>query len=119
MKTTYERVYPRDLFNEACLLKCLGRLTLLILDGKLDLPMPENIPVEIDLDQDNSRLYSNLEFYTKSGDPLYFCTPYNSRDHYPLLCVSEDDEVYSVFEDSGELHQEFLGLLESLAANGS
>lgn len=30
----YQRVIPRDLFNEAKLLKCLGRLSLFIHDGK-------------------------------------------------------------------------------------
>ena len=32
MKTNYTRVLPGDLFNEAKLLKCIGRLVLLIED---------------------------------------------------------------------------------------
>ena len=31
---TYRRVLPRDLFNEAKLLKCLGQLALIIHDGQ-------------------------------------------------------------------------------------
>ncbi len=33
MSQEYTRVIPRDLFNEAKLLKCIGRLVLLIHDG--------------------------------------------------------------------------------------
>ena len=34
MNTQYERVIPRDLFNEAKLLKCVGLLVLKIHDGE-------------------------------------------------------------------------------------
>lgn len=33
MYTQYQRVLPRDLFNESKLLKCIGQLVLLIHDG--------------------------------------------------------------------------------------
>lgn len=36
-KSTYQRVLPRDLFNEAKLLKCLGQLSLLVYEGRLPL----------------------------------------------------------------------------------
>lgn len=37
MTSSYRRVLPRDLFNEAKLLKCLGQLSLMIHDGKCEL----------------------------------------------------------------------------------
>jgi hypothetical protein len=100
----YTRIIPRDLFNEAKLLKCLGRLALLVHDG---------LPLEIDYDPDgfaiNQRssdggLYvENMTFSAKF--PLELYSAYNSKMNYPLLCQAEE-EIF-VFDEDGNLTEEF------------
>ena len=43
----YERVVPRDLFNEAILLKCMGKVCLLIEDRMINLQVRETLPTPV------------------------------------------------------------------------
>ena len=102
----YPRVIPRDLFNEALLLKCIGRLTLLIHDCEI-----RNITFEYD-DHDNgfsvtqdgydgSIYIDNISFYLDGCYRLHFYTPMNSRnDPYPLL-LDFNENIYEVFDQNG------------------
>ena len=107
----YQRVIPRDLFNECKLLKCLGQLAVLIHDG---IRMPPNLRSEADgsefrIDQNPGcgGLYvSDGIKFVVLGVELSLKTPYNSKESYPLLCETEDDEV-QVFDDNGQLTDEF------------
>jgi len=65
---SYSRVIPRDFFNEAKLLKCMGQLSLAILDGMT----PEGItitveetgePFQIELDDDGYLYLTNYEMF--------------------------------------------------------
>ena len=101
---TYMRVLPRDAFNEANLLKCIGKLTLLIEDGMID-----NIQYHHDSEafniyqneQDGSLRITNIQFWSIDGEiELCFYCPLNSREPWPLEVII-DHEVYEVFDKDG------------------
>lgn len=112
---TYSRVIPRDLFNESKLLKCLGRLVLLIYDGLA----PEGLtfkhdgePFVVEQDLSDGGLFCTTLQVWYRGKPLQLKSPYNSREPYPLLLVNGDGEEFEVFNGSGNFTPEFLTALE-------
>jgi len=135
--TEYERVIPRDLFNEAKLLKCLGQLTLLIHEGKCDLEVLFGGPGEGDtvcrgfetgVNIDGGYYCNNIRVYVKSGDgslrELELATNCNSKLSYPLVAVftgysianpepvlpAINEEAY-VFNEHGSLATDFIELI--------
>lgn len=123
---SYQRVLPRDLFNEAKLLKCLGRLVLMIHDGMLPElvfvrnPVDSEEPFEVLQRIDDGALVEDtISFYLSNGShPLggwhgiarvRFHCPYNSKDNYPLMfqMFGSDDEGL-VFNEDGSFTDEFL-----------
>lgn len=113
--TTYQRVIPRDLYNESKLLKCIGRLVLLIHDGKEVNGMTfkhDGEPFEIDQLEDDGALYiTNLRFILK-GKQLLFKSAYNSKANYPLYLYFDYCE-YLVFDEAGEYTDEFIDFCNS------
>ena len=111
----YQRVIPRDLFNESMLLKSLGRLSLLIHDNQL----PSRLSIDTDGDpfeiiQDESGQLTVGNITLMYGEELLeFYTPLNSRENYPLYVEYEYEEV-EVFDDKGGVRKEFLEFLEEL-----
>jgi hypothetical protein len=114
---SYHRIIPRDLFNEAKLLKCLGQLSLYILDYAprglaLDHENPED-GFRIEQNEDSGALYcSNLECLC-AGRLIGLQSAYNSKDAYPLNFIL-DDEDGRVFDEDGKLSKEFKALVKSL-----
>ena len=126
---TYQRVIPRDLFNEAKLLKCLGQLSLIIHDGidKDRWSVPAGLKLEhvpgiqchgfhiVQDENDGSLSCSNLDL-TMDGDRINLSTPYNSRESYPLQFFFEaggfDYIEGPVFNDEGKISAEFTELLD-------
>lgn len=112
---TYTRVIPRDLFNEANLLKCLGQLWITLdrtsLPAYLEGPKPGE-PFRIEQDQgDGSIFAANVRLLVRGEFwPLY--RPLNSRDPWPLWAETPDGETLEVFSDDGELSPEFLEAIE-------
>lgn len=121
LKNDYIRVVPRDLFNEAKLLKCMGRLIVLIEDKML----PETIsyldggyPFVVAQDQsDGGLVLRNIRVLrtrttgaTFVADKLTFKTKLNSKDSYPLYVqpLTNEDEEIRVFTSLGEPTEEFL-----------
>jgi hypothetical protein len=107
----YHRVLPRDLFNEAKLLKCLGKLCLLIEDQLCKLSYihddTDNPGFTISQLPECGGIYTvNLEFYTPRGHELVVNSPLNSRRDWPLLCTWAGVEL-PVFDDNGALSAEF------------
>jgi hypothetical protein len=107
----YTRVIPRDFFNEAKLLKCMGILSLKILDCQL----PEGIeitisesgnPFNIQLSDDGSLYVANYQIKV-NGQIVEFHTTYNSKSNYPFY-ASVDYCEYQVFDDGGEFTDEFI-----------
>ena len=120
---TYTRVVPRDLFNESQLLKCLGRLALLV-EGGLGPPgltfeaMGGRFEIEMRPFDGGIFVAQGLAF--KVGKSLLSLhVPLYARDsRYPLLCDDLDLglEVYVFFED-GRLSQDFLDYVALMQEN--
>lgn len=106
----YCRVIPRDLFNEAKLLKCMGRLALLELDNmapKTLSILDNGEPFRIgQIEYDGSITITNWEVRIK-GEPHIFKTSMNSKYNYPLYVETDEDEI-EVFNEQGELTKEFI-----------
>lgn len=116
--TAYTRVLPRDLFNEAKLLKCLGLLCLLIHDGLTPVPMSVNDELGpqdgfcIGLMEDGYLAVANLDIFIR-GERHSFRTQYNSKENYPLY-VTFDYVDYLVFDEQGKWDQEFINFCNTL-----
>lgn len=124
--SNYIRVLPRDLFNEAKLLKCLGQLCLKILDGHLPAQwgLCHNEYLSEYGDDFNERQgfhvvqnpatgslhIDNLKFFyagPAGATELELYTPLNSKRNYPLMAVFPEDD-YFVFRDDGNFTPEFI-----------
>lgn len=113
----YIRVIPRDLFNEAKLLKCYGMLSLAL----------HNYPMEgVELEHDGDEFHvvmddsgclsvSNLTLVVH-GEPVTLGSMTNSRDAYPLLFTDAEEEQHSLFDQAGKYSQEFLQLCHASVA---
>lgn len=110
---TYQRILPRDLFNEAKLLKCLGRLALLIHNELCELQF-----VHVTQDWQDFRIYKdfsdgsiycdNLLFFAPGRKRVKVYLPENNREPYPLLCRFDgSEEELAVFNDDGSLSDDF------------
>lgn len=103
---SYRRVIPRDLFNEAKLLKCLGKITLLIHDKMIQglNAYHENQREGFKIFQnpsDGSIQVVNLNFFDNNGTPVFFLTPLNDRGPWPLV-MEYKGETYFPFNDNGD-----------------
>jgi hypothetical protein len=114
---TYQRVIPRDLFNEANLLKCYGQLWL-----KLEMYGNQGASLEhygnffiTEQDSDDGSLsIYNIRLIIGS-ETFRLRRPLNSREPWPLYCyLQEAAEELAIFTDDGELTEEFLALLPNI-----
>lgn len=115
--TTYCRVIPRDLFNEAKLLKCIGRLVLLIHDGQGLNGMTfehDDEPFQIGLMDDGHLAITNIAF-EMNGQKMFFKSQYNSKSNWPLL-LEHDYCEYPVFDENGNYDNEFINFCNSILA---
>lgn len=112
----YSRVIPRDLFNEANLLKCLGQLYLCLeaLPGQPatlgDIEPGEAFDIQQD-EADGSLEVVNLPFTMGDGRSYRLTRPLNSRETWPLWCECDDGDEVPVFTGQGVLSPAFLALL--------
>lgn len=112
----YQRVIPRDLFNESKLLKCLGQLSLLIHDGFIPQLTVNHVGNKFRIYQresDGGLYITNVRFLVKEV-ALELYTSYNSHEPYPLLCMAGDEEI-EVFYESGTLTTEFAEYIARLS----
>lgn len=116
-RNSYQRVVPRDFFNEGKLLKCMGILALAILDNTV----PKNINIEIDengnsfeiiLDEMWNILYVANYPITINGNGYLIGTNYNSKDPLPFVVVYEDYEI-EIFDSTGSFSEEFIEVFSS------
>jgi len=118
---SYYRVIPRDLFNEANLLKCYGQLWLKLDDLNLpDVVLDhfdnEMAPFNIEQIPSSGATYlSNVVLMVK-GTQVYLERLLNSRFSWPLLAYTQNLNGYTdpipVFsEETGNLSQAFLDLI--------
>lgn len=115
---SYLRVIPRDLFNEADLLKCLGQLWLhldMLADGSTVLGDADGehdgAPFDIQQDEGSGALtVANLPFFI-GGRPYRLTRPLNARAKWPLYATDEEDGETRVFDEEGNLSPEFAALI--------
>lgn len=115
--TQYTRVIPRDLFNESKLLKCIGRLILLIHDN-VNLPSPmsfhhDDEPFNIGLLDDGTLTITNINIWIKKKQFL-FKTIYNSKSNYPLYVQDNNYTDYRVFDENGNFENEFVNFCKTI-----
>ncbi len=103
----YTRVLPRDLFNEANLLKCYGRLWICLeTAGSCAHFEAERVPFFKIEQGDSGELYiANLPLTIGDRDFILF-RPLNSRRPWPLYVEDDENpdfERVEVFDDEGNL----------------
>jgi hypothetical protein len=96
---SYHRVIPRDLFNEASLLKCYGRLWILLDQlGNQKAKLSEGSGKPFKIEQNEA-------------DGVALHRPLNSRQAWPLYAVINTEEC-EVFDDEGNLSHGFLEFIQ-------
>lgn len=119
MLIKYNRVAPRDLFNESKLLKCMGKLVIHLENEFRLVPSNDDYKsFDVRLNQDNNTLHLiNIRFIIEgksfSLDSPSFFIPYNSKGNWPLK-FHWDWEDHDVLDSEGELDYEFKLLLKSI-----
>lgn len=116
--TNYERVLPRDLFNESALLKAHGRLWILLGENRGHNARfeEETVPFfDIMQDQASGAIgICNLTF-TVDGVTRLLQRPLNSRDSWSLWVEGGNDdpdfESVQVFDEDGNLTDEMRRLI--------
>jgi hypothetical protein len=112
---SYDRVIPRDLFNEAGLLKCYGQIYLELEKlNNADVTLVEGdigdgFRIEQDA-SDGSISLANVHLLVRGE----FCTlsrPLNARSPYPLYLTTVEDDVLTVFTDDGRFTDEMKAFL--------
>lgn len=111
---SYQRVIPRDLFNEGNLLKCLGQLYLnlevLNLEGVV-MDHYEGEGFEICRTQDGDLYVGNIVLHIRDV-PYTFLRPLNSRRSYPGYILKLDQDRLDVFNEDGTFTPEFISYLK-------
>lgn len=115
----YTRVIPRDFFNEAKLLKCMGLLSLKILDRMLpdgiEIEVEENgAPFQINLSDAGDLIVTNYKIIINGDDGIFY-TIYNSKENYPFFCYcANDNNDVRVFNEAGVFTEEFVQKFQKL-----
>lgn len=115
MNTDYIRVVPRDLFNEAKLLKCIGHLVLQIHDNNNVANISfhhDDEPFIIGLLDEGYLQVCNISFWV-NNIKIDFVSQYNSKGNYPLMAYHDYCE-YVVFNDDGTFCVDFLDFASRL-----
>lgn len=114
MSHFYTREIPRDLFNEANLLKCYGKIYLEL--ERLGLRGVELVhagaePFMAAQDaSDGSTYLANVQLMV-GGTEIHLRRPLNSRDAWPLYAQTFDGEEIDVFDGAGNFTPEMVSLL--------
>ena len=103
---SYYRVIPRDLFNESKLLKCMGKIALLVEDGMIPGltidEYPEDAGFQVEQGISGEIFIANLIFTDKQGEEVFFYTPLNSKEAWPLEMVYKDEIYYPLNSKTGD-----------------
>lgn len=117
------RVIPRDLFNEASLLNCYGRIYILLEKEEEELDARFNVEKTnmFDILQDSSSgclTIDNLKLMVR-GKPCELERPLNTREKWSLHLVGYDNqpdfEDIQVFDENGEFSAEMRKFLFPVA----
>ncbi|KVP16903.1 hypothetical protein [Burkholderia ubonensis] len=110
---SYRRVIPRDLFNEANLLKCYGRIYINLETADVQDVELEHDGGAFDVQQDigSGGLYVANVTLKVRGKACRLYRPLNSRDTWPLFLIDEHEEEIPVFSDDGSFSPEMTDYL--------
>lgn len=115
---SYTRVIPRDLFNEANLLKCYGQIYLLLermADHKAELVQEDDGSFQIEQDQNSGALSIENITLRVHGKLWRLMRPLNSRAPWPLwlehIDPAADFEPIQVFTDDGNFTEVMRGFI--------
>lgn len=116
---TYQRVIPRDLFNEGDLLNCLGRLWIKLderRDHKAELihTIGDTFKIEQDPADGSISAVSVVLWWPEARGAQLF-RPLNAREKWPLWLRHGDEDDVRVFDLDGELSPEFWALIAGAA----
>lgn len=107
---SYRRVIPRDLFNEANLLKCYGQLALLLHERPVDgvqLLHDGGAFEPLQRPHDGGlTLWPSVRLLVH-GQEVGLHRPLNSREPWPFYATDHNDEEEAVFTDDGQFTPEF------------
>lgn len=112
---SYQRVIPRDLFNEANLLKCYGRIYINLETSGLRGVELEGDGEAFDVQQDpgsGSLSIANVVLRVNEK-PYTLFRPLNSREAWPLRLVDENETEIAVFAPDGSFSQEMTAFLKA------
>ena len=110
---SYQRDIPRDLFNEASLLKCYGRIYINLETAELPHVELEYDGAAFDVQQDfgSGGIYlANVKLKVK-GKACRLLRPLNSRGAWPLYLIDDNEEEVAVFADDGSFTPEMRDFL--------
>lgn len=115
---SYHRVIPRDLFNEANLLKCYAQIYLNLeplpdVDAQL-IGGDSTTPFRVEANIDGATWLANVHLIVR-GEPVGLERPLNSREPWPLYAFMNPDEPWEqsrVFDDAGAFSPEMLAFLK-------
>lgn len=116
----YQRVLPRDAFNEGNLLTNIGRLWILLSEypehtARIEEEDVDFFNIQIN-DATGGLTVSNLTF-TIGGVRHYLERPLNSREKWPLMVYEKDGdddfESVEIFDEDGDFTSEMLELIEA------
>lgn len=111
--SNYIRVIPRDLFNEASLLKCYGQLYLnLELLGMEDCLSQVGDGFDIVQDESGFTTIDNM-FLIVNGHTCSLLRPLNARSPYPLYLYTHEKEI-QIFTDDGVFTPEMIDYLQKI-----
>lgn len=122
--SNYLRVIPRDLFNEANLLKCYGRLWIVLDEtaGHGARFETDAVPsFEIEQDPSNGAIYVGNVRLSVYGTYCRLTRPLNSRRSWALYAEPEGDdaEPVDVFNEDGNLTADMLAFIHQNIQPGS
>lgn len=118
---SYTRVLPRDLFNEAKLLKCLGQLSLVLHDGvgvdpdwRLILTHDDGDGPGFNIRQrnDDGGLWCKNLYLMTGPHFITLYTAYNSKEPFPLYFELQNFDG-AVFTDGGKFTSDFIEALDA------
>lgn len=112
LNANYHRVIPRDLFNEANLLKCLGKLYIETERFSHVCLEHDGSPFLIEQDESSGSLSVTNVYLYVSRQFCWLYRPLNSRAPWPLYLETQDGDDIAVFTDDGKLSPEMLKFIE-------
>lgn len=115
---SYRRVIPRDLFNEANLLKCYGRISILAdfyQPGEIELRQTHDGHFDVRQNSSSGGLeIFNVRLYI-NGVWHWLERPLNSRKAWPLYVTGTPDDpdfdAIEVFDKDGQFSEEMQALI--------